>query len=155
VEFGMSIEQVLNRQVVVAKPVDDLTKAARLMREKHVGYLVVVEPDVEASDFRPIGVLTDRDIVVAVVAADADPRALTVGDVMTAKPVVISESASTAEAVTQMRRIGVRRLPVIGKHGQLVGIVSLDDILENFAAELQDLAGSIRNERRIEGTLRS
>ena len=151
----MSIESILKRQVVVCKPTDELTSAARLMREKHVGYVVVVEPDVEAGSFRPAGVITDRDIVVAVVAAEANPKGLRVSDVMSSKPVVISEFVSTGEAVRQMRQIGVRRLPVIGKRGELVGVVSLDDILDKLAAELQDVASSIRNEQRIEGALRT
>src|SRR5690242_2827795 len=81
----------LSRNVVTVRQFDELTAAAQLMREKHIGYLVVVEPDVAEGGARPIGVLTDRDIVVAVVAGGADARALRVGDVMTQQPVTVAE----------------------------------------------------------------
>jgi CBS domain-containing protein len=125
-----------------------------MMREKHIGYLVVVEPDVRHNTFRPIGVLTDRDIVVAVLARDVDPRSLIVSDVMSRQPVTISQDAPVSAALMEMRRMGVRRMPVVDQSGVLVGVLSLDDVVEGLAAELQDVAGSIRNERRIEGALR-
>jgi CBS domain-containing protein len=133
---------------------DGLIEAAQLMREKHIGYLVVVEFDVADGLARPVGVVTDRDIVVAVVAREADPRTLRVGDVMTQPPVSALESDPVEKSVREMRRMGVRRLPVVGKRGELVGVVSLDDVIEALANELQNVAGSIRNERVIEGALR-
>jgi len=151
----MNIGDICKHNVVTARPADDLIKAAQLMRSKHVGYLIVVEPEVEESSFRPIGVLTDRDIVIEVVAGGADPKALTVGDAMTEQPVTVADTSSITVALTEMRRIGVRRLPVVGHRGQLVGIVSLDDIIDNLALELQNVAGSIRNEQSIEGALRT
>jgi CBS domain-containing protein len=151
----MKIGDICKRNTVTALPTDDLTKAAQLMRSQHVGYIVVVEPDVEDSAFRPIGVLTDRDIVIEVVAAGADSKTLTVGDVMTAKPVAVTDSAPLTAALTEMRRIGARRLPVVGHRGQLVGVISLDDVIDSIASELHDVAGSIRNEQHIEGALRN
>jgi CBS domain-containing protein len=124
------------------------------MREHHIGYLVVIEPDFAGATARPIGVLTDRDIVVAVVAREADPRKLTVGDVMTPNPVVLELGDTLAAAMAEMRRAGVRRLPVIDTEGELVGLLSLDDVLEVLAGELQNIAGAMRNERRIEGDMR-
>jgi CBS domain-containing protein len=151
----MKIGDVCKRNVVTARAADDLTKAAQLMRSKHVGYIIVVEPEVEEGSFRPIGVLTDRDIVIEVVAGGADPKTLTVGDIMTAQPVTVADTASITAAMAEMRRIGVRRLPVVGHRGQLAGIVSLDDIIDRLASELQNVAGSIRNEQSIEGALRT
>ena len=124
------------------------------MREKHIGYLVVVDPEVVDQSLRPVGVLTDRDIVVSVVARETDPRALRVGDVMTQQPVTVGSAEPVERALREMRRIGVRRLPVVGQRGGLVGVLSLDDVLEVLAGELQNIAGSIRNERVIEGSLR-
>lgn len=124
------------------------------MREKHVGFLVVTEFDVASQQERPLGVITDRDIVVAVVARETDPRSLRVEDVMTRQPVVVPEGSSIASALQQMRRIGVRRLPVVDYRGHLVGVLSLDDVIGALAGELQDVAGSIQNEQRIEGALR-
>ena len=124
------------------------------MREKHIGYLVVVDPEVVDQSLRPVGVLTDRDIVVSVVARETDPRALRVGDVMTQQPVTVGSTEPVERALREMRRIGVRRLPVVGQRGELIGVLSLDDVLEVLAGELQNIAGSIRNERVIEGSLR-
>jgi len=124
------------------------------MREKHIGYLVVVDPEVVDQSLRPVGVLTDRDIVVSVVARETDPRALRVGDVMTQQPVTVGSAEPVERALREMRRIGVRRLPVVGQRGELIGVLSLDDVLEVLAGELQNIAGSIRNERAIEGSLR-
>jgi CBS domain-containing protein len=124
------------------------------MREKHIGYLVVVDPEVVDQSLRPVGVLTDRDIVVSVVARETDPRALRVGDVMTQQPVTVGSAEPVERALREMRRIGVRRLPVVGQRGELIGVLSLDDVLEVLAGELQNIAGSIRNERVIEGSLR-
>jgi len=99
-------------------------------------------------------VLTDRDIVVSIIARERDPRSLVVGDVMTENPVVLDRFDSIAAAVAEMRRIGVRRMPVIGELGQLFGVLSLDDVLDTLAGELHNLAGAVRNEQRIESEMR-
>lgn len=150
----MNIGTICQRNVVTVRPFDDLTAAAQLMREKHIGYLVVAQPDLSASGLKPVGVLTDRDIVIAVVAGQTDPRTLRVEDVMTREPVTVPLSASIPAALQEMRRIGVRRMPVLGSRGELEGVLSLDDILDTLASELQDVAGAIRNEQRIETALR-
>jgi CBS domain-containing protein len=150
----MNVGDICQRNVVTVRDFDELTSAARLMREKHVGYVVVIEPAFEEGTFKPMGVLTDRDIVVSVVAREGDVRALRVSDVMTREPLVAQESASIATALQQMKRVGVRRVPVVGDHGQLVGVLSLDDALEALVAELQDLSGSIRSEQLVEHSLR-
>jgi CBS domain-containing protein len=150
----VNIRNIYRRNPVTVRRSDELIKAAQLMREKHIGYLVVVEPDVVDGSERPVGVLTDRDIVITVVARETDPRSLRVGDLMTEKPVTASTADSIDKALHDMRRVGVRRLPVVGPGGELVGILSLDDVLDALAGELQNVAGSIRNEQVIEGTLR-
>jgi CBS domain-containing protein len=150
----MNIGQLCNRNVITVRRSDELIRAAQLMREQHIGYLVVVEPGVADQSLRPAGVLTDRDIVVSVVARETDPRALRVGDVMTEQPVTIGAAEPVERALREMRRIGVRRLPVVGQRGELFGVLSLDDVLEVLAAELQNVAGSICNERVIEESLR-
>jgi CBS domain-containing protein len=150
----MHTAEILQRNVVTVQPGDELLWAARLMRERHVGYLVVVEPGLSDGTLRPVGVLTDRDIVVAVIAREIDPRSLRVEDVMTRKPVVAGSDESLPTVLREMRRIGVRRMPVIGDHGELVGVMSLDDVVAALSAQLQEVAGSIRSEQAIEHTLR-
>jgi len=150
----MNVGQLCNRNPVTVRRSDELIKAAQLMRERHIGYLVVVDPEVVEQSLRPVGVVTDRDIVVSVVAGETDPRALRVGEVMTRQPVTIGSADPVEHALREMRRIGVRRLPVVGQRGELIGVLSLDDVLEVLAGELQNIAGSIRNERVIEGSLR-
>lgn len=150
----MNANDLCKRDVVTVRPTDDLSLAARLMRDKHIGYLVVVEPALKEGTFKPVGVLTDRDIVVTVVAREADPRSLRVEDVMTRQPAVIGEEDSVATTLQQMRRIGIRRIPVVGSLGQLIGVLSLDDVLDALTAQLHDVAGSIHSEQLIENALR-
>ncbi|GIK88524.1 MAG: hypothetical protein BroJett026_40050 [Betaproteobacteria bacterium] len=130
----------------------ELAEAARLMREHHVGTLVVVE---DAPKGRvPVGMLTDRDIAVGILAGGVDPRSLRVGEVMTEKPVTIRESDDVLDALRMMRSRGVRRLPVTDEGGVLVGILSLDDLLEAVAEQLAELARAIAVERAHEARAR-
>src|SRR6185437_6362157 len=125
--------------------------AAHLMREKHVGYLIVSE---SPHNRRVMGVLTDRDIVVAVLAQEVDARALKVGDVMTRDPLLIDEGQSIEAVLRHMREAGVRRVPVVDRSGALTGVLSIDDVLEQIADQLINIAGSIRNEQRMERVVR-
>jgi CBS domain-containing protein len=151
----MNVGTHCKHQVVTVTPRTDLVAAAELMRAQHVGYLIVVEPEPRARFGRPVGVLTDRDIVISVVARNADPTLLTAGDVMNREPVVADEADSLDQALRTMRRIGVRRLPVVGANGMLTGVLSLDDVLDVLAAEISEVSGAVRNEQRIEGVLRT
>jgi CBS domain-containing protein len=150
----MEVAELCQRNVVTIRQFEDLTAAAELMRERHIGYLVVVEPKLADGALKPVGVLTDRDIVVTVVARQTDPRTLRVDDVMTPQPVVVAETDMLEKALEAMRRIGVRRLPVVGDCGQLVGVLSLDDIIDALALDLENVAASIRQARRMESALR-
>lgn len=150
----MNVGNLCQVYPVTVRPFDDLVAVSKLMREKHVGYVVVVEPAVREGTFRPVGVLTDRDIVCAVIAKDADPKALLANEVMTREPVVAADDESVGEALKEMRRIGVRRLPVVGDHGELIGVISLDDIIDALAGQLEDVAESIRSEQVVEQALR-
>jgi len=150
----MNIGQICQRRVVTVSASDDLASAARLMREQHIGYLVVIEPAFQENGVRPVGVLTDRDIVVTVVAREADPRSLRVGDVMTQAPVTVLADDPVSDALEQMKRIGVRRLPVVTDGGILAGVVSLDDVVTKMAEDLGSAAGAIGRERALESVLR-
>ncbi len=135
----MKIKEICSRVVVVATPETDLRAAARLMRDHHVGALVVIEKRDGAT--RPVGIVTDRDIVVAVVADEGvDPESLTLRDVMSGELALAQETDGVFEAVDRMQDSGTRRLPVVDADGRLIGIVSLDDVLRMLASELTALA---------------
>jgi CBS domain-containing protein len=150
----MNVSEICRRNPVTVRAHEELLAAARLMREHHIGYLVVVEGESPATPSRPVGVLTDRDIVVSVLAKGADPRALRVGDVMTREPLVIAADKSLSFALGEMRRIGVRRVPVADNGGRLAGVLSLDDVLDALSQQLLGVVGSIQRELRTEGAQR-
>jgi CBS domain-containing protein len=149
----LTIGEICTRQVTIAFRDTGLGKAAGLMRESHVGCLVVVD---EAEGRRTVaGLLTDRDIVTAVVAPGLDPARLAVGDVMTTDLVTAREDDSLIDLMRAMRGKGVRRVPVVGAHGELIGIATLDDVLAILAEELTLLVAAIDREGRRERQMRS
>ncbi len=141
----MNTGELCNRVVVVAYRNTGLVEASRLMRENHVGSLVVVVE--RLSERVPVGILTDRDIVVAVVAKGLDPRTLNVGEVMSGELLTVREEDGIADALRLMREKGVRRLPVVTHSGALAGIVTIDDMLELMAEQLGAFADTIDRER--------
>ena len=150
----MKVGDICSRNVVTVREYDELTAAAQLMRQQHIGYLVVIEPKLEENASVPVGVLTDRDMVVGVIARETDPRSLRVGDLMIRQPVLTREDSSVSAALHHMREIGVRRLPVVDRRGGLVGVLSLDDVLDALAEELTEVASSIRHEMKVEKAVR-
>lgn len=149
------VAAVRRRDVVSIEPTRNVVAAAQLMREKHVGFLVVTEPGAPPESRKVVGVLTDRDLVVAVMAREADPRALAVGDVMTRSPLLVGEDCPLDAALGFMRDAGIRRAPVVGQDGALSGVLSMDDVLERLAQQLTKIAGSISGGRRTERLVRS
>jgi len=148
----MNAGELCNREVVVAYRNMPLVEAARLMREHHVGSLVVVVD--RLSERVPVGILTDRDIVVAVVAKSLDARALTVGDVMVPELLTVRDKDGIQDALRLMREKGVRRVPVLTHSGALAGILTIDDLLELMAEQLGDFARTISRERARESRAR-
>jgi CBS domain-containing protein len=149
----MPIAEICSRGVVIANPDDSLRTVAALMRVQHAGSVVVTRDD--AGLCRPLGIITDRDIVLALVAKDVSPDAVSAGDVMSEPLETIRETDEVWTALERMRSRGVRRLPVLGAQGELVGIVSADDLLELVAEELSGLARIIGREQRQEVSRRS
>jgi CBS domain-containing protein len=150
----MQVGTLCERLVFTISESDEISRAGRIMREKHVGYLVVVEPDPVGGFPRPVGVLTDRDIVVSVVAREVDPKTVRVGDIMTTNPVVAVEWESMEAALEKMRQFGVRRLPVVNGYRGLVGILAIDDVLKVVVGDAQEVVSTICNERQMEGVAR-
>lgn len=143
---------ICTRVVVVAERGTTVLEAAQRMREQHVGCLVVVDPK-EARRV-VVGLLTDRDIVTGVVAKGLDPQMLRAEDVMTEQPTTVRTSASFAEVLAAMQRKGVRRVPVVEADGSLVGLVTLDDLLEVFAEQMHGVAQVIEAGQRHERLVR-
>jgi CBS domain-containing protein len=126
----MVIGEICTREVVFAHPGTPLLEAARLMRDHHVGSLVIV--DENDPDKAPVGILTDRDLVVAVLAAALDYRTLDIKDVVTGELLTVREQDSPLDALSIMRQRGVRRMPVVNAMGGLAGIISIDDVVSLF-----------------------
>jgi CBS domain-containing protein len=144
--------EVCTRSVTIAFRRTPLNAAAKLMRENHVGCLVVVD---EISGSRVVvGILTDRDIVTAVVAADADARRLLVEDVMSTDLITARENDSLLDVMRSMRRKGVRRVPVVGAENELMGIVTMDDVLTILSEELSLLVDAMGSEGKRELLMR-
>ena len=144
----MPIGEVCNREVVIVQPSDTVLEAAQLMRQHHVGDVLVAE---NRGGIRvPVGIVTDRDLVVEIMVPKLDPALITVSDIMLAELVTIKEDAGLFEAVGYMRSKGVRRLPVVADNGGLVGILTLDDLLELLAEELAALAKLVKYEQKKE-----
>lgn len=146
----MKLGQVCETRVVVTSPETLLSDAALQMRRMQVGALVVVEPRNNAT--WPVGIVTDRDIA-ATVTPKGGAETLRVADVMSRNLVVASEHDDFFEAVTKMRRFGVRRLPIVGDDGSLRGIITLDDVIEVLSAKLREAASVVPRERRVEARL--
>lgn len=144
----MAIGEMCNREVVFALSETTVLEASRLMRQHHVGDLVVVD---ELDGKRvPVGIVTDRDIVMEIVCMELEASVLTVGDIMSRELATVRESEGVFETIRHMRAKGVRRLPVVNVEGALVGIVTLDDLLEILAEEMSELARLISTERKRE-----
>jgi len=141
----MTIGKVCNREVVFIHAQASIPEAARLMREYHVGDLVVIK---EKTGKRvPVGIVTDRDIVLEVIAEGVGMDDVSVGDIMSDNLVTARESDGLLETVKVMRAKGIRRLPVVNDDNELVGILSVDDLIDLFSEQIVDLARLIAREQ--------
>ncbi len=140
----MDVAGLCRYRAVSVAPQADLVDAARLMREHHVGFLVVSDGG------QPLGVITDRDIVLEAVAAGIDPHSVTVRDAMTRDPVTLTADTPLEEALDNLRIAGVRRAPIVDDGGRLTGVLSIDDVVDHLALQLGAVAGSLRHEQAIE-----
>ncbi|HVO06226.1 MAG TPA: CBS domain-containing protein [Burkholderiaceae bacterium] len=148
----MTAAELCSRTVVVTEPHASLAEAARMMREQHVGCVVVVRETAEGRQV--VGLLTDRDIVTTVVARDVSPSALRVEDVMTGDVVCANEGDSLHDVLATMQRRRVRRVPVVGPQQRLVGLIAADDVLRALTDELLALAHVLAEQVKVERLLR-
>jgi CBS domain-containing protein len=137
----VSVGRICLREVDLAQPGESAIEAACRMRDRRVGTLVVVD-----GAGRPVGLVTDRDLALRVVATGADPRVISVREVMTPHPRTVSEGTAIESALAVMRSGVLRRLPVVNDRGELVGILSLDDVLDLLAEEFGLVRGLLARE---------
>lgn len=142
----MPISEICNREVIIAERDESALEAAKLMRQHNVGTVVVVE---QRNGIRvPVGIVTDRDLVVEIVAAEVDPTLIRISDIMARELVMVKGNCGVFEGIQYMRSKGVRRMPVVDEDGALLGIVTLDDLLGLLAEELGALAKLVEHERK-------
>jgi len=149
----MSVAEYCNREVVIASADETVLQATQLMRRQHVGDVIVVRED--GGRNIPVGIVTDRDIVIEVVAAGVDPATLTLGELMGTEIHTVTEDVELLAAIDLMRDKGVRRLPVVNREGGLEGLLTVDDVLELAAEQLSGLVRLIGREQARERRLRS
>ncbi|HUX90781.1 MAG TPA: CBS domain-containing protein [Gallionellaceae bacterium] len=148
----MPVSDICNREVIIVQRETTVNEAAKLMRQHHVGSVVVVE---ERKGVKvPVGIVTDRDLVVEVMAPDLVQMVITVADIMGQKLVTVQDGMGIYESIQYMRGEGVRRLPVVDSKGGLIGILALDDLLELLAEELLDLSRLVKHEQKKESISR-
>ncbi len=148
----MPIGELCIRQVVVAPRNASVLEIAKLMRQHHVGDIVVTD---EIKGRRePVGIVTDRDIILEVLAQELDATSLSAGDIMSSDLITVRENEGVFQTIQLMRAKGARRAPVVNGEGILVGIVSVDDLVELLAEELSQLAKLVAREQKLEAELR-
>jgi len=145
----LSVGALCTRILMIVRADTPLVDAAMCMRREHVGCVVVVEK--KGAGEVPVGILTDRDIVVSVVAVGIDPRVLAVADAMSRDVALVREGDSLGAALATMRRHGVRRVPVVSEEGWLVGLLSFDDLVAALTLQTQALTETLVAGRQREG----
>lgn len=142
----MRVGDICTRNVISVSADESIYSTAQKMREQHVGDVIVVMDDRE----RCIGILTDRDITIEVVANRVDPETLTVRDVMSDDVLMVDEDEDILEAMEMMSRAGVRRLPVMNEARKLCGVISVDDIIGSLAESLLEVSTLAHRQRHRE-----
>lgn len=139
----MKVADICTREVISTPRSSTLQQAAALMRERHVGALVIVD-DPSPTGAQVLGIVTDRDLAIEAVARGLDIRQTEIGRFADGELAAVPATAGVGEAIAIMKRRGVRRLLVAGEGGQLAGIVSMDDLLDAMAHEMSELAQTLR-----------
>lgn len=148
----MLVGEFCNREVVVIESAESVKAAATLMRKHHVGDVVLVEK--RLGKIVPVGIVTDRDLVVEVMAQDLKPEALTVRDIVIENIQFTHENDSLLEALNLMKTKGIRRLPVVSHEHALVGIISIDDVTDLLTEMLGFVAGVSQRQQKLEAEKR-
>lgn len=149
----MRVGKVCNRELVALDKTGNVLDAARLMRKHHVGSVVVTSSD--GDGLRPVGVITDRDLVVEIMAEEIEAGSVSVEDIMTRYPVVARDDDDVYDVLENMQVKGVRRVPVVDGMGFVVGVLALDDLLALLSTQLGNIATLITKGQQTERRLRA
>ncbi len=142
--MASQLKDFATSMVAVVEPETPTVLVAQLMRKHHIGALVVVDADEKT---HAIGIVTDRDLVLELMAEGLDPAIFTAGDIMSIDLVTATPEMDALEAVQLMKTHRLRRLVINDDEGRLVGIVTMEDVLELLASELANLAGGLAGAR--------
>lgn len=149
----MTVGELCNRDVIVSPETSTVTECAQLMREHHVGSVVIVKTDDGVNT--PVGIVTDRDIVIELIARESATDQVTASDLISNNLITAREIDSLWETMQRMRNHGIRRIPVVNDEGVLVGILTADDLMEYVTAELNQLVKLVQREQTKEVNVRS
>lgn len=141
----MNVGAICSRETIIAAPDDSVSAASQLMLRYNVGSLVVVETDVKGN--KPIGMVTDRDIVLKVITPELHPTEVKLADIMTTKLLTAKEADEVYDTLKKMRAKVVRRIPVTDEDGYLKGILTIDDLLEFFNKEMGEIVSLFKKEQ--------
>ena len=136
----MSIERMLRRPVHALEPDKTCQDAAMLMRDQNIGAVVVAKCGV------PLGIVTDRDLVLRVMAPEKRADQVALSEVMSGEPIFLGDARSLDQVIATMRERGIRRMPIVDENGQIEGFISWDDLIVVLAEQIGGLAEVVRKE---------
>jgi CBS domain-containing protein len=148
----MFIGEICNREVVIASRDATVVELAQLMREQHVGSIVITE--LQSDCQTPVGIVTDRDLVIELLSKGVDINSVSAGDIMNSELATVRESNHINDTIKLMRGRGIRRIPVVNDENVLVGILTIDDLLDVVISELDDIVNLVNVEQKREKQLR-
>ena len=148
----MFIGEICNRNVIIATRETSVTELAQLMREHHVGSIIIIKQENECNI--PVGIITDRDLVIELLSKDVDTKSISAGDIMSTDLVTVRESNHVYDTLKLMRGKGIRRMPVVNDENVLIGILTVDDLLDVVISELDDIVNIVSIEQKREKQLR-
>jgi CBS domain-containing protein len=141
--YDMSLESLCRREIICVRTSDKVIDATRLMEEKNVGSVVVVSED------KPVGIMTDRDVMIRLVNKGRDPEKTSIRDVMSVEIITLKQNTGLYDALEQIKesKSSVRRFPIVDENGSIKGIITLDDVVYLLGKEMSDVSSIIETER--------
>lgn len=148
----MDVSGFCNSEVVMAGIEISIIEAAAIMRENHVGDIVIARH--ENGKYFPSGILTDRDIALSIVVKGVDPETTTVGNVMSFDLTTVKQHDDLMHVIELMHDKGIRRMPIVDADGAVSGIITVDDILSLMSDMLISMARLVDGQQRREDRMR-